>query len=69
MRNKNYEKGRKFEYEMKELYESLGCLVFRTAGSHSIADLIAIPNTILSFQKPILIQCKTSKKINPIEKN
>jgi Holliday junction resolvase len=61
MVNKKYVKGRAFEYKVKKIYESNGYLVFRTAGSHSVADLIAIPK-IGNTQEwnPILIQCKAT---------
>jgi Holliday junction resolvase len=60
MPNKNYIKGRNFEYRIKKMYEKDGYLVFRTAGSHSPADLIAFP--FPGTKKPILIQCKASDK-------
>jgi Holliday junction resolvase len=69
MPNKNYVKGRKFEYKIKKEYEDKGYLVFRTAGSHSPADLIAFsPFWVYEFNpmpmtNPILIQCKNTKKI------
>jgi Holliday junction resolvase len=62
MPNKNYQKGRAFEYKIKKKYEDKGYLVFRSAGSHSVADLIAIAPRrfgILEW-KPILIQCKAT---------
>ena len=63
MPNKNYVRGRNFEYKVKKAYEEAGYLVFRTAGSHSPADLIAFPplGKITEWQ-PILIQCKASDK-------
>jgi len=56
MVNKNYQKGRAFEYKIKKAYEKSGYLVFRSAGSHSIADLIAIHPSGLVH----LIQCKAT---------
>lgn len=53
MPNKNYVSGRRFEYKVKKHLEENGYLVFRSAGSHSIADLIAI-----SKGDTLLIQCK-----------
>jgi hypothetical protein len=61
MPNRNYRKGRAYEYEIKKRYEKLGYTVFRTAGSHSPADLIAVKN-IMSRLEVLLIQCKTTKK-------
>lgn len=64
MVNNNYVKGANFERKVKKFYEGLGYLVFRTAGSHSPADLIAFPplRNIKEWQ-PILIQCKNTKKV------
>jgi len=56
--NKNYVKGANFERTVKKFYESIGFLVFRTAGSHSPADLIAFSPS----ERPILIQCKATAK-------
>lgn len=70
MVNKNYVKGRAFEYQIKKLYDKKGFMVFRTAGSHSPADLIAFPKIVDWFRNkefgyvPILIQCKNSQKKN-----
>ena len=38
----NYVRGRNFEYRVKELLEKEGYIVFRTAGSHGLFDLIAM---------------------------
>ena len=40
--NRNYHRGRQKEYELKERLEGDGYIVFRTSGSHGIADLIAV---------------------------
>ena len=65
MPNRNYQKGRAFEYKTKKEYEKKGYLVFRTAGSHSVADLIAIPPMRWAHEwNPIFIQCKTTKDKN-----
>lgn len=69
MPNKAYVKGRAFEYQVKKQFEAGGYLVFRTAGSHSPADLIAFPKLGKWFTKeslsycPILIQCKATKRV------
>lgn len=66
MVNKNYVKGANFERKIKKQYEDKGYLVFRTAGSHSVADLIAFPKLGDWFRGkklgyvPILIQCKAT---------
>jgi len=53
MVNKKYRAGRRFEYEVKKYFEKLGWLVFRTAGSHGLADIIAVKES-----DTLLIQCK-----------
>jgi hypothetical protein len=45
MGNRNYLRGRAKEYQLKSDLEKKGYIVFRTAGSHGLADLIAVkPN-------------------------
>jgi len=66
MPNKNYNSGRNFEYRVKKYLESKGYLVFRSAGSHSIADLIAFPKSSWQFST-LLIQCKHHGKISKVE--
>ena len=56
MTNKNYVSGRNFEYKVKKYLESKSYLVVRSAGSHSIADLIAFKEFTMAY--PMLIQCK-----------
>ena len=42
MPNRNYVRGREKEYLLKDRLEQDGYTVFRTSGSHGIADLIAL---------------------------
>ena len=49
----NYTRGRQFEYRTKKKLEAEGWVVFRSAGSHSPADLIA-----LRTGEVMLVQCK-----------
>lgn len=42
MPNKNYVKGRKKEYAIVNKYKAIGCLAFRSAGSHSPIDVVVI---------------------------
>jgi len=42
----NYQKGRAFEYKIKKILENRGFIVFRTAGSHGLFDLICFKKTI-----------------------
>jgi Holliday junction resolvase len=54
--NKMYVRGRSFEYRVSKFLKGLGWTVFRSAGSHTCADLIAFKYD----QKPVLVQCKAS---------
>lgn len=56
--NKSYEKGRRFEYKVKQWLEERGWLCFRTAGSHSPFDIIGMKEG-----ETIGIQCKYNVKI------
>jgi Holliday junction resolvase len=60
----SYSKGRAFEYRVRRHLEGKGWVVFRTAGSHSPADLIA-----LRTGEVWLVQCKaTSGYMTPVER-
>jgi len=51
---RNYEKGRRLEYVLKEQLERQGCFVVRSAGSRGPADLVAIKGgkaTLIQVQK------------------
>ena len=66
MTNRNYERGRRFEYKVKKYYENKGYTVLRTSGSHGFADLVAVKNSFLSWRQNktktiIFIQCKNQK--------
>jgi hypothetical protein len=55
MSNKNYQAGRRLEWERKKHWEKQGYKVVRSAGSHGIWDLCAVK----SGDYPVtLIQCK-----------
>ena len=69
MTNKNYNNGRAKEYRIKKKLEAEGWFVIRSAGSHSIVDLIALKNRVYAdvpagmeklFSRTTvrLIQCK-----------
>ena len=62
----NYKKGRAFEYFIYHKLEDEGYLVFRTAGSHGVADIIAFKKHYHHPDEILLIQakadCKPSKK-------
>lgn len=54
MPNKNYIRGRAFEYSVMHDLQSEGYTCYRTAGSHGAYDVIAFKPTEI-----LLIQCKT----------
>lgn len=57
MANKNYIRGRNFEYKRKKELTADKYHVIRAAGSHGMFDLVAIPSD--SHRRHIiLIQCK-----------
>jgi hypothetical protein len=82
MVNRNYKKGRRFEYKVKALLEKCGFYVMRTAGSHSKFDLIAIRTQRFQFDDSnlfmdisnmtgtnvLLIQCKYGQNISKKER-
>jgi len=63
MSNRNYINGSKFERKVKGELEKAGYLCFRTAGSHGVADVIAV-----EFGSVLLVQCKISNKISKDER-
>lgn len=54
MPNKNYQAGRRFEYEVMRYWESREYEAMRTSGSHGSFDIIAIR----ADRKPEFVQCK-----------
>jgi Holliday junction resolvase len=65
----NYNRGRAFEYKVRDLFRESGYYVIRSAGSKGIADLVAIKNESgWSMNETCFIQCKKSGKLNGIEK-
>lgn len=65
--NQNYRRGRQKEYSLKDSLEKDGYIVFRTAGSHGIADLIAVRPRLEGkadlFPEVRFIQVKSGTKI------
>lgn len=57
MPNYNYNRGADLERKIKALYEKKDYFCIRTAGSHSVCDLIAF-----NENETVLIQCKSSSK-------
>ena len=65
MTNKNYISGRKFEYRVRDYFESIGYFVLRSAGSHTPVDLLAVNKKCGMIY---LIQCKHgTNKISKID--
>lgn len=52
-----YERGRRLEWEVKKLYEEMGYLCVRSAGSHSPFDVVAFGE-----RDVVAIQCKLTTK-------
>lgn len=66
MTNRNYKRGAALEYRMKDKLEKDGWFVVRAAGSHGVADLVAIK--FASFAHHILlVSCKLSEYAPPGE--
>lgn len=59
MMNKNYRKGRKFECFIVNFFRNKNCYATRTAGSHTLFDVIGIVG-----KQVFLIQCKTGRFVN-----
>ena len=60
-----YHRGRRFEYKVKQYYESHGWFVVRSAGSKGIADLVAIKPRAEEIH---LIQCKKHGYLSKTER-
>ena len=60
--NNNYKKGRRNEYRTMRLLEASGYLCFRTAGSHSPFDVVAVNSCGI-----LLVQCKSNEWPSPAE--
>ncbi len=60
MPNRHYDRGRRFEYRIARLYREQGWFVFRSAGSHSPADLVCA-----RAGEIIAIQCQREKYFAP----
>ena len=59
MSNRNYSRGRAYEYKAKKELEAEGYQVIRAAGSHGPWDLIAVPRDV---SKPVrCVQIKVTK--------
>lgn len=63
MSNNNYRRGADFERTVKKYLEDAGWSCFRSAGSHSPVDLVALRDGAV-----LLVQCKTDGRISPAER-
>ena len=61
-----YRRGYILEMDVMKQLEERGFYVVRSAGSHRLCDLIAIPNKAMTENKPLCIQCKKTSKPNTI---
>lgn len=59
----NYSRGANFERRVQKYFESSGWLVIRSAGSHSLIDLVALKGGEVQ-----LIQCKTDGVLSVAER-
>jgi len=59
----SYNKGRRFEYATRHFLEKKGWVVFRSAGSKGVADLVA-----LRAGEIWLVQCKLNGWMSPAER-
>jgi hypothetical protein len=68
-----YEQGRALEHRVRALLVEAGFLVVRSAGSKSVADLVALPRSGRGPQwapgAPWLVQCKRGGVLGPAEWN
>ena len=68
-----YRKGAKFERQVKDFLEEDDWTVIRSAGSHTVSDLVAIKPQPEALQHPApwvwLIQCKTDGRLKPKERD
>jgi Holliday junction resolvase len=60
----NRQRGDYFERQVMATLKAHGWVVYRSAGSHGAADLVAGRYD----RKPVLIQCKISGRIDPAER-
>lgn len=67
MANLNYNRGRRFEWELKRELENDGFMVTRASGSHGTFDLIAL-REVKGKAEAWLIQCKVTKSKKGIPK-
>ena len=57
-KRRNKQRGTRFEYRVRDHLKSLGWTVFRSAGSRSPADLIALAQSYDNSLITLCVQCK-----------
>lgn len=70
MPNKNYIKGRAFEYRVMKHFRELGYYCIRSYASKGVFDFVAVPpntSTTLDFNDTLLVQAKTNGYVRPAE--
>jgi len=56
--NRNYQKGCRMERELVNMWRKIGYVAFRSAGSHSPIDVVAVDPKTMNV---ILVQCKNAR--------
>lgn len=68
-----YQRGADLERRVKALLEGAGYFVVRSAGSHSVADLLALPRNsgpvFPPLSEALVVQCKRGGVLGPAEWN
>lgn len=64
MPNRNYNRGAAFERAVAGAFSDMGYAAFRSAGSHSPADVFALAPGVA-----VCVQCKTDGRLDPDEWN
>jgi Holliday junction resolvase len=67
MPNRQYKRGRALEYLMKDKLEKQGYFVVRAAGSHGVADIMAI-KSYSAGHEILFVSCKIPQYAPPAER-
>lgn len=59
-----YSRGADFERRVMAAFRAWGWVVYRSAGSHGAADLVALHNSY----DPVLVQAKTDGRLKPTDR-
>lgn len=63
-----YRRGYVFELDIVYKLSNLGYYVIRSAGSHRLCDIIAIPSKSMNEELPLCVQCKKTSIPDQIPK-